>query len=183
MYRWCAIFLVGSCLATQDAHPADDGDCGFNAKARELAALVINDPQQRRSRLACNAQLAAIADVKAREMAELGRVQHVGRSAANRRLIEAGYPLSSIYPRLLENNVEAIAGGIPTAEGVWEAFRQSDAHRAHLLGEHEFYLLQDEIGVGFHEDPRSSHVEYWVVYVAHRGGDAAYRGAIARSKD
>lgn len=158
-------------------------DCGLNAPARALATLVIQDPEQQRKRLVCNRLLSEIADAKAREMAALQRVAHLGWNSANRRLIDAGYPLSSIYPRLLENNVEAIAGGLSDPEAVWREFKASDTHRMHLLGEHEFYRLQDEIGAGFYEDPSSPHVEYWVVYIAHRGGDERYRGEIAESKE
>ena len=133
--------------------------------------------------MVCHPGLAGIADSKAKEMASLQKVTHLGKSSANRRLKDSGYPLSKIYPNLLENNVEAIAGGISKAEDVWQAFKNSEAHRMHLLGEHDIYLLQNEIGVGYFEDPFSAHVEYWVIYVAHRDGDTAYAGVIARSKD
>ena len=49
--------------------------------------------------------------------------------------------------------------------------------------EHEFYLLQDEIGVGFFSDPQSPHGEYWAVYVAHQKEQEPYQGEIAKSKD
>ncbi|TQV70991.1 CAP domain-containing protein [Aliikangiella marina] len=158
-------------------------ECGNNENARQLAKLIILDPRQPRQKLSCNSLLTEIADKKAKEMAELGRVTHVGRSSANKRLIDAGYPLSKIYPRLFENNVEAIAGGISDANEMWEQFKLSETHRTHLLAEHEFYLLQDEIGVGFFKDRRSPHVEYWVVYLAHQGESKAYRGKVAKSKD
>lgn len=35
-----------------------------------------------------------------------------------------------------------------------------------MLGEHDFYLEQDEIGVGFVSKWESPHVEYWAVYIA-----------------
>lgn len=170
-------------LAAAATGLADELACGSSEQARALARLIIDDPGQRRRKLACNGLLSAIASDRARELARLGQVTHLGRSAANRRLIEAGYPLSPIYPRQFENNVEAIAGGLPDAGAVWAAFRDSPAHRAHLLGEHEFYLLQDELGVGFHADPATPHIEYWVVYVAHRVASRGYRGPVAESKD
>jgi hypothetical protein len=34
-----------------------------------------------------------------------------------------------------------------------------------LLGDHEFYLEQDEIGVALIKKNESIHVEYWVVYL------------------
>lgn len=184
-----ALWLCGLLLCTVPA-TADDSPpagiapaCGSSEQARKLASLIINDPQQRREVLECNGLLSAIADAKAREMASLGRVDHMGRSFSNRRLVDSGYPLSDLYPRGMENNVEAIAGGISSAEEMWQEFRASPVHRVHLLAEHEFYLLQDEIGVGFFEAPHSPHVEYWVVYVAHQDGDERYRGSIAASKN
>ena len=113
-------------------------------------------------------------------MAQLGRVNH---KAANRRLINAGYSLSHIYPRLMENNVEAIAGGISSPEKMWQTFKESDNHRIHLLAEHDFYKLQNEIGVGYFKSPKSEHVDYWVVYIAHQNESADYQGDIAKSKD
>ncbi len=157
--------------------------CGLHQKARQLAKLIISDPEQKRIKLVCNSLLAKVAEEKAKEMASLKRVSHVGRSYANRRLLKAGYPLSEIYPRLFENNVEAIAGGIKNPEEMWQEFKDSDAHRTHLLAEHEFYQLQDKIGVGFYSDSKTPHVEYWVVYIAHQNGDEEYIGKIAKSKD
>lgn len=174
------------CMLAAGASPAPAStpvECGNSALARQLAELIQHDPGQQRDELRCNALLSEIAETKAREMAELGQVAHLGRSAANARLARAGYPLAGIYPRLLENNVEAIAGGIAEPAAVWAAFKASEAHRSHLLGAHEFYRLQDEIGVGYFRDPASPHVDYWVVYIAHRGDDPGYRGQIATSKD
>ncbi len=113
-------------------------------------------------------------------MSSNGRVRH---AMPNRRLIEAGYPLSKIYPRTVENNVEAVAGGMKTAQEVWTIFKNSDDHRMHLLAEHEFYRLQNEIGVGFYQKTDSPHVEYWAVYVAHREEQKVYQGEIAKSKN
>jgi uncharacterized protein YkwD len=155
----------------------------MNEQSRTLAALIITDPKQQRNRLVCSPALARIAADKAREMAGRGIVSHVGNSHANKRLILAGYPLSRIYPRLFENNVEAIAGGVPTAPSMWQEFKGSQAHRNHLLAEHEFYRLQDEIGVGFFYDEDSPHLEYWVVYLAHQMEPGPYKGEIAKSKD
>jgi len=154
--------------------------CGLNEKSRILANLIINDPKQNRKKLVCNHFLSTIAAIKVAEMAKNKRVRH---KMSNRRLIDAGYPLAKIYPRALENNVEALAGGISSPEVVWVGFKESDGHRVHLLAEHEFYMLQDEIGVGFINDPKTPHVEYWAVYVAHKDNNEAYKGDVAKSKN
>ena len=174
-----AIILVLPINAEESNRTHDDA-CGNNQKAKRLAQLIINDPLQQRNELVCSRLLTKIAEGKAREMSTNGRVRH---AMPNRRLIEAGYPLSKIYPRALENNVEAVAGGMKTAEEVWNIFKNSDDHRMHLLAEHEFYRLQNEIGVGFFRAPDSPHVEYWAVYVAHREEKKVYQGEIAKSKN
>ncbi|MFT5140109.1 MAG: hypothetical protein ACI9H8_002434 [Lysobacterales bacterium] len=174
-------FLLGGRELAAEQEP--DPNCGLNKEARQLALLIIQDTAQQRLDLRCNSRLSEIADSKAREMAELGLVAHIGRSSANSRLVSGGYPLSKLYPRGLENNVEAIAGGISSATQVWREFKNSKDHHMHLLGGHDFYLLQDEIGAGYFKDPFSPHVEYWVVYVAHRDGDENFRGQVAKSKD
>jgi uncharacterized protein YkwD len=157
-------------------------DCGLNKKSRALARLIINDPKQNRITLTCNLKLSEIAYKKAKEMASLGRVTHLGRSPANKRLFDEGYPLAKIYPRFLENNVEAVAGGVKDTDTVWQKFKKSEAHRTHLLAEHEFYLLQNEIGVGYYFDLKTPHIDYWAVYIAHHSNKKVYQGKIAKSK-
>jgi len=158
-------------------------DCGSNINSRILARMIIKDKDQKRVQLKCNLLLSKIANDKAKEMATLKRVAHVGRNPANKRLVEAGYPLAEIYPLSFENNVEAIAGGISDPQVMWQEFKESDVHKMHLLGEHEFYLLQNEIGVGFYYDTNTPHVEYWVIYIAHQIQFQNYEGTIAKSKD
>jgi len=158
-------------------------DCGNNINSRILARMIIEDKNQRRTQLKCNLLLSKIADDKAKEMAILKRVTHVRRNPANKRLVEAGYPLAEIYPLLFENNVEAIAAGISDPLIMWQEFKGSDVHRIHLLGQHEFYCLQNEIGVGFFYDTKTPHVEYWVIYIAHQIEILNYDGDIAKSKD
>lgn len=148
------LFISTNCYA-QNINNNQFIDCGTNKNAQKLAQLIINDPAQQRESLVCSPLLSEIAAKKAKEMATNGRVRH---KASNKRLIDAGYPLSRIYPRLFENNVEAIAGGISTAEQMWKDFKKSDSHRTHLLAEHEFYRLQNEIGAGFFKDINSPHI-------------------------
>ena len=157
--------------------------CGLHPKAQKLAKLIVEDKKQNRTTMKCSPILAKIALAKAKEMADLGRVDHIGRSAANRRLIDAGYPLSKIYPRMFENNVEAIAGGFGDPEEMWKQFKNSDGHRTHLLAEHEFYKLQNEIAVGYYRDKKTAHIDYWVVYVAHQQETKPFKGIVAQSKD
>jgi hypothetical protein len=159
-------------LPAERADLSDPHSCGGNEFSRKLAELIAADPGQRRPILRCSALLSELASARAREMAESGRVRHVMNDLApNTRLRRAGYELPRAYPRGRSNQVEAIAGGFGGPEEMWEAFKRSEQHRTHLLGEHPFFAEQDEIGVGFHTLKQSPHVEYWVVFVARRHSD------------
>jgi len=85
-------------LFTSLSHSETQQSCGNNPEAIKLAKLIINDESQNRKSLKCNSILSKIADKKAKEMAKLGRVTHIGRNPANRRLRDEGYPLSDVYP-------------------------------------------------------------------------------------
>ncbi|WP_018625755.1 CAP domain-containing protein [Kangiella aquimarina] len=146
---------------------AEDFDCGLNEKAKELALMIINHKDQKRVSLSCSPILAKVAALKAREMAETGRVSHEGPGGSpNARLIEAGYQLD-LPPGVVGTNfVESVMGGSPHAEEVLDYFSSSYVHRIHIFGEHPFYLEQTEIGVGYAKEWFSPHVDYWVVYIA-----------------
>ena len=140
--------------------------CGNNKQARLLVNLIKADKDQKRTNIRCNSMLTDAAAVKAEKMSEFGLVMHNLGGSPNSRLREAGYKLPEHYGHEFNSNqVEAIAGGYSGAAEVWDAFKRSEAHRTHLLGEHEFYSEQDEIGVAFVKKWESPHVEYWVVYL------------------
>ncbi|MBY5991701.1 CAP domain-containing protein [Ferrimonas balearica] len=165
-----AIYLLTAAALTQSAVPVE---CGFHPKARALARLIIEDPDQQRLSLKCDGLLAWVAQQKAREMAERRHVSHMGEGGANARVVNAGYPLDKRYGIGMANQIEAVAGGIGDPEAMWEAFKDSFGHRRHLLGEHPLYQEQDEIAVGYYYDWDTPNVDHWVVYVARKdsGGE------------
>ena len=71
----------------------------------------------------------------------------------------------ALVMRSFSNQVEAIMGGVETAQESFDLFKTSPDHKAHLLGENEFVLEQDQIGVGYFKDNTTEHVYYWVVYI------------------
>ncbi len=151
------------------APPRDDESCGLDPVAQRLAQMIRTHPLQARVSLRCSALLAQVAAQRAAEMARRGQVSHhYGVVSPNKRLRKAGYRLPTSYPRMFDNQVEALAGGYATAEHALQAFLDSPPHRTHLLAENAFYAEQDEIGVGFARNPDSNHVDYWVVYIARR---------------
>lgn len=146
---------------------SEASECGNSEQAIELVNLIKNDKIQKRTNIRCNKLLALAAEEKAKKMAEFGLVAHNLGGSPNSHLTEIGYLLPEHYgTEFNSNQVEAIAGGYSDATDVWKAFKNSKTHRAHLLGEHEFYLEQDEIGIAFIKKWESPHVEYWVVYLA-----------------
>lgn len=152
--------------------PSDAFQCGNSEQSRALATLIVNDEKQGRSKIRCNATLVAVAQAKVKDMAERGLVSHFLGGSPNSRLREAGLTLPSYYGDAMSNQVEALAGGYRTAEKVWRALKTSHTHKQHLLAEIPFYAEQDEIGVAFHKDIRTPHVEYWAIYVTKLSGEA-----------
>lgn len=157
---FCVFFFVLPTLANEP------DNCGNNKQAQLLVKLIKADSEQNRTIIRCNKLLTQAAKAKAEKMAEFGLVMHNIGGSPNSRLTNEGYRLPEYYGNEFSSNqVEAIAGGYASAEEVWEAFKSSDAHRSHLLAEHEFYVEQDEIGIAFVRKWESPHVEYWVVYL------------------
>lgn len=140
--------------------------CGNNAQAIALSNLIKLDKEQKRMNIRCNQILTDAAVEKAKQMAEFGLVVHNLGGSPNSRLRNSNYKLPEYYGSDFNSNqVEAVAGGYSSENRVWKAFKQSLQHRTHLLGEHDFYFEQDEIGVAFIKNLESPHVEYWVVYI------------------
>jgi hypothetical protein len=141
-------------------------DCGNNKQAQLLVKLISTDKEQKRTNIRCNILLTRAAEAKAKKMAEYGLVVHNLGGSPNARLEKIGYKLPKHYGvEFNSNQVEAIAGGYSDAIDVWDAFKRSKGHRTHLLGEHELYLEQDEIGIALVKKWESPHVEYGVVYL------------------
>lgn len=174
--------LLLSAITTEvfAANAATINPCGNSPEAIELVKLIQQDKGQQRGSIRCNLTLTKAAEAKAKLMAEYGIVRHNLGGSPNSHLEETGYKLPHYYGKdFSSNQVEAIAGGYTDAKRVWRAFKQSKEHRTHLLGEHEFYIEQDEIGVAFINDYSTPHDEYWVVYLT-KGfqPDQVYQGDI-----
>lgn len=152
-------------LTAQSTSFANPRTCGNTEQAQVLSLLIANDKGQKRKILQCNPALVALAEKKAKDMAERGLVSHFLGGSPNTRIRDAGLTLPEYYGDAMSNQVEALAGGYITADDVWYALKTSTSHRQHLLGELPFYEEQDQIGIGFHRDYATPHVEYWAVYL------------------
>lgn len=161
--------IANEAVVNDTKQTVDYQSCGNSDATRKLGELVVTDGDQQRTELTCNALLSKIAQKKAEEMAAAGEITHYGSGGTpDERLIAGGYPLYLPKGATGLNHVEAIQGGYSRPGDVLDNFKNSYAHRVHLFGEHEFYLQQNEIGVGYAKEWSSPHVDYWVVYIASR---------------
>ena len=146
-------------------------DCGDSSKAISLAKLLIESEGQHRNNLVCNKVLSQVAFEKAKAMAIESRVDHnINHSSPNELLTAAGIELPRLY-EIIGNQVEAVSGGKDNAQDAFNYFMTSIDHKEHLMGENEFYLKQNNIGVGHYYDIGAQHMEYWVVYITALRGD------------
>ncbi|GLP97717.1 hypothetical protein [Paraferrimonas sedimenticola] len=147
------------------AYSATAVACGNSPQAKALAEFIIKDPQQQRDSIICDPRLVSAAAQKAQQMASAGLVAHNLGVSPNTFVEEAGFDLPYYYAPG-GNQVEAIAGGYPSAEEVWAGFKKSTSgHKEHLLGTLDFYREQDRLGVGYFYDWDTPHIQYWVVYL------------------
>ncbi|MCZ8529149.1 CAP domain-containing protein [Alteromonas sp. PRIM-21] len=164
---FCQKFIIATLIAmtTQSTSFANPVTCGNTEQAQALSLLIANDKGQKRNLLQCNPTLVELAEAKVKDMADRGLVSHFLGGSPNTRIRNAGLSLPEYYGKAMSNQVEALAGGYTTADDVWYALKRSTSHRQHLLGELPFYEEQDQIGIAFHKDFSTPHVEYWAVYV------------------
>jgi uncharacterized protein YkwD len=159
------IFAYNQITEDQFSKSTDFSDCGFSQKARQFAQLVIESRDQQRSKLQCNKKLAEIALVKAKMMSKANDINHnIEHTTPNQLLRSEGIVLPNIYP-ILDNQVEAVMGGVSAAQESFDVFMTSPGHKAHLLGEGDFLLEQNQIGVAYFKDSHSKYEHYWVIYI------------------
>ncbi len=144
-----------------------------NSQEQAIFNLVQGEPRQNRASLELDPILCAVAQAKAADMAARGYFAHVdpnGRGA-NTLVRNAGYVLPANYSTALgANNIESLAAGYATVNGVWNDWMNSAPHRMHLLAESDFFAAQTSIGVGFVNAPGSEFQYYWVVITAPPSG-------------
>jgi uncharacterized protein YkwD len=113
-----------------------------------------------------------VAQRRATDMATRDYFSHTNPDgyAANYFVQQAGYILPSSYGQNDDsNNIECIAAGSSAANLTWFSWMDSPAHKEVLLGEIEFYELQDEYGVGYAFNAGATYDHYWVILTARQG--------------
>ncbi|MFK8011211.1 MAG: CAP domain-containing protein [Marinicellaceae bacterium] len=159
------ILLISTQLMAQENTFSKFEECGLSPQARELAYLIIESTDQQRSKLMCNKKLAKIALIKAKLMASTNKISHrINYITPNQLLRQHDITLPNNYP-MFDNQVESIMGAVKTAQQSYDIFMTSPDHKSHLLGEKDFLLKQNQIGIGFYKDKNSDFVYHWVVYI------------------
>lgn len=157
--------LFSSTLNAEESETVSYVACGNSPKAIELARLLIESKSQKRKNLNCNASLAETAGLKAQMMADADHISHnLNNITPNELLRQSGVVLPSAYD-YLGNQVESISGGAKRPIEAFAQFMKSSAHKEHLMGEGALGLQQDQIGVGYFQDKKKLHEDYWVVYI------------------
>lgn len=149
----------------QETSSLQVSSCGLNQQAINLAQLIIESNNQKRTELHCSEKLAQVALIKAKMMAKANDINHrIEYITPNQLLRQHGINLPNNYP-MFDNQVESVMGAVATAQESYDIFMTSPDHKIHLLGEKDFLLKQNQIGVGFFKDKSSEHVYHWVVYI------------------
>lgn len=137
----------------------------------KVACLIHNHNDQRRPTMSYHPKLGEVARMRADDMALNGyysnppHVDHDG-FGPNYYVCLSGYnaPFCPIeHPH--DNSIESAAWGQDTAIDVVRWWLNSPPHRAHILGEHEYFAKQTYYGFGhaYAEPGQHSYgVRYWI---------------------
>lgn len=140
-------------------------ECNINEQEQQLARRIQANPGQRRVSFTCNPILASVAKAHAVDMATRRYFSSTNPEGVgpNSRVRQAGYRLPDYYSAdPTGNNIESIAAGYASADGVWEAL----AHNSQILGGEEFWADQTQFGIAYYHDPNSPFGDYWVILTA-----------------
>lgn len=146
-----ACALVGSASTTGAATVADPGGCLGKREARFLE--LINDYRDDHGvpALAASRALNEASYLHSEDMAENDYFDHVsqdGRTPEDR-MADRGYDTDTYTG-------ENIAAGYPSAQEVFETWRESPGHNENMLSEH-----YRAIGIGRAVEESSTYGEYW----------------------
>ena len=141
--------------------------------AGQLFVLMATDKGQQRRECIWDDKLANIAFRRAHDMLNRNYFSHTDPDGNGPNFYARlhGYKLPGHYhTHHAANNIESIGLNYKTPETCWQGWLNSAGHRAHVLGEIDFYAQQTHIGMAFvagtelingHYGPR-----YWVVLSA-----------------
>lgn len=152
-------------IANESSQPVDHS--GLSDPEWELWQLVIADSQQKHSGLALDYCLSAMARSRSADMAIRRYFSHTTPDGVtpNHACRIGGCGIPGYYSD--GNNIESIAAGYATPSATWDAWKNSPAHRVHVLGEDDFFRGQIRCGIGYHYDPSTPYFYYWTIWFSH----------------
>ena len=139
------IFLPLVVSVQPEATPRDPVPVILSPEEAEVEKYLRAQSGQQHPTLKLNSILVEQARRKAKDMAERVYFDHVDPDGfgPDYWVLKAGYQLPDYYgtdPKA--NYIESIGAGYADAASVWNAWMLSQGHRAHLLGENQFYRNQ-----------------------------------------
>lgn len=136
----------------------------LNQQEQQIENLFRTDADQHRQNPKLDDILSKVARARALDMANRNYFSHTNPDGheANFLVEQAGYLLPDYYPND-GNNIESIGLNYASAAEAWQAWKDSPAHRVHVLGEEAFYAEQTDYGIGYAE---TNNGKYWVLITA-----------------
>ena len=117
----------------------------------ELYRLIRSHPEQQRDRLEWDSDLQRVARLRVADMRDRQYIAHTNPDGdgPNMVLLANGVAIPAWYDHARDaNNVESLRLGPDDAADALAAFVASPHHRAHILGENDFWQGQKRIGIG-----------------------------------
>ena len=137
---------------------------------QRLFTLMRDDSRQGRKGMVWHDVLAKVAELRCWMQAKRRYTGHVDPEGygANYYVRVNGYRLPDWYSQELDaNNVESLAhAGNGDVDACWQGWLNSAPHRAHVLGENDFYAAQVNVGVAYFFLEGSEYGHYWAVISA-----------------
>jgi len=148
-----------------DELPVDHS--GLSDGEWSLWQLVTADPEQKHVGLALDYCLSVAARSRSADMANRRYFSHTSPDGVtpNQTCRIAACSIPGWYGE--GNNIESIAAGYATPGAVWDAWKNSPAHRVHVLGEDDFFRGQTRCGIGYHYDLTTPYFHYWTIWFSH----------------
>lgn len=149
-----------------------------NAAAYSKDLKFLKSSKVTATSLIWNDTLAAVAEAKAWDMAQLNYFSHTDKKGygINYALFKAGYPIDPLWLKPKKANYfESIAAGNHTGEQFIVLLLEdkgvpSLGHRKHLLGSDEWNSTLTEIGIGYVKAPEGVDYPYYCsIVIAKRG--------------
>jgi uncharacterized protein YkwD len=158
------IVAIALALASLAA-PASAQIHQLNSDEMTLFQKISSNSAQQRKKLNLDPILCIVARERGADMARRHYFSHTtpGGKGANFFVRSMGYALPSYYDLSRSgNNIESIGMSTGTSQEMVSLWLNSKPHRAHVMGEVDFYQQQTSIGVGVFRSAEAPYYKYFV---------------------